>query len=220
MIPKDWENNLIIPIHKKGLQTQWENYRPICLAQTSYKTYTKILEKRLRNQIELDLEKEQAAFRPNRQTNDNIYTIRSIIERKIEVGEKLYLTFIDLKAAFDTVDRREIWKTLRELGVDKGLISAIRSTYKTVRAKVQVAGERSEEFEMNKGIKQGDSLSPLLFVTIMDKITKQIKEKYKQLETVIGYRNLEAIKLSNLLYADDIVLISNTKNKMQKLVNA
>lgn len=54
----------------------------------------------------------------------------------------------------------------------------------------------------------------------MDKITKQIKEKHKQLETVIGHRNLEAIKISSLLYADDIVLVSNTRSKMQKLVNA
>lgn len=219
-LPKDWENNLIVPIYKKGLQSQCENYRPICLAQTSFKIYTRILEKRLRNHIEPILEEEQAAFRQNRQTGDNIYIIRSIIERKIEEGEELYLTFIDLKAAFDTVDRSEIWRTLKELKVDKNLIGAIRSSYRTVMARVQLEGQRSEMFEMKKGIKQGDSLSPLLFIIIMDKIIKRIKEKYSHLDTVIGYKNLEAIKLNSLLYADDVVLISNTRGKMQKLVNA
>lgn len=65
------------------------------------------------------------------------------------------------------------------------------------------AGRRSDEFKMNKGIKQGDSLSPLLFIIIMDKVIIRIKEKQKRLSTVIESRNLEFVKLSSLLYADD-----------------
>lgn len=216
---KEWENNLIIPIYKKGEQSQCENYRAICLAQTSYKLYTRILEKRLRVYVEQRLEEEQAAFRPERQTNDNIYIIRNLIERKIEEGGEMFLVFIDLKAAFDTIDRREIWKALEEMEIPKMLLEAIRSTYETVRLKIQIAGQKSEEFKMNKGIKQGDSLSPLLFIIMMDRIVKQIKAQTEQLSTTIGYRNLEPIKMSSLLYADDVVLIGNSINKTQKLMN-
>lgn len=53
----------------------------------------------------------------------------------------------------------------------------------------------------------------------MDKVIKGIKEKGEQLTTTIGFRNLIPIKISSLLYADDIVLVAKTKNKMQRLVN-
>lgn len=218
-IPREWENNLIIPIHKKGEQTQCENYRAICLAQTSYKLYTKILEKRLRQCLEQSLEEEQAAFRPERQTNDNIFIVRNLIERTIEKGEEMFLIFIDLKSAFDTVIRREVWTILEEMKIPKGLTQAIRSTYDIVRARIQIAGQTSEEFLMDKGIKQGDSLSPLLFILIMDKIVKNIKRQGEHLNTVIGYRNMEPVKMSSLLYADDVVLIANSKSKTQKLMN-
>lgn len=218
-IPKDWEENLIVPIYKKGEQTHCENYRAICLAQTIYKLYTRILENRLRRCVECKLEEEQAAFRPKRQTNDNIFIIRNIIERKIGEGGEMYLTFIDLKSAFDAIDRREVWRTLEEMEVPNALVRAIRSVYNTVRARVQIAGRKSEEFIMKNGIKQGDSLSPLLFILIMDKLIKQTKTQTEHLNTLIGYKDLEPVKISSLLYADDVVLIGSSKNKMQKLVN-
>lgn len=218
-IPAQWENNVIIPIYKKGEQTECENYRAICLAQTTYKLYTRILERRLRESVERKLGEEQAAFRPGRQTSDNIFILRNIIERKMGEGGELFLTFIDLKAAFDTVDRGEIWKTLQELEVSKELIEVIRSVYETVRARIQIAGQRSEEFRMNRGIKQGDSLSPLLFVVLMDKIVRRTKDKGNHLNMVVGYRDLIPIKMMSLLYADDVVLMANSRDKMQKLVD-
>src|SRR3978361_458399 len=72
---------------------------------------------------------------------------------------------------------------------------------------------------MDKGVKQGDSLSPLLFITVMDKIVKSIKIKTNGLDTIVGYRRPEPVKLNNLMYADDIVLIADKEKKMQRLVN-
>ncbi|GJQ81613.1 hypothetical protein Trydic_g9987 [Trypoxylus dichotomus] len=80
-LTKDWENHLIIPICKKEEQTRCENYKAICLAQTSFKLYTRMLEKRLRVCMEQKLEEEQAASKPERQMND----------RKFEEGEKMFL---------------------------------------------------------------------------------------------------------------------------------
>ena len=68
-IPEEWKKNVIIPLHKKGSKTDCENYRAICLSPIALKIYTKILENRLRNVIEPDMEEEQCAFRPGRQTH-------------------------------------------------------------------------------------------------------------------------------------------------------
>lgn len=216
-IPKDWENNLILPIHKKGDQTICDNYRAICLSSVGFKVYTKIVEKRLRQQVENHLEDEQAAFRPGRQTNDNMAILRNIMERAMENGEEWYLAFIDLRAAFDTIDRTQIWDSLRELQVNSKLIRVIQSIYRRVTARVQVRGQRSESLELEKGIKQGDSLSPLLFIITMDKLIKNTKTR--TMGTIIGYRNLIPTKIDSLLYADDIVLIAKSRKHIQAQIN-
>lgn len=216
-IPKDWENNLILPIYKKGDSTQCENFRAICLSSVGYKTYTRILEKRLRQSTEGKLADEQAAFSTNKQTNDNITIIRNTIERAIENGEQLYLAFIDLRAAFDMVQRKSIWRCLQQLQVNRKLITVIKSIYTNVKGKVQIGGLRSESFQMYTGLKQGDSLSPLLFIIMMDRILKNTRGKTG--ETTIGYRNLTPTKLNSLMYADDIVLIADSKRKMQATLN-
>ncbi|GJQ85161.1 hypothetical protein Trydic_g9102 [Trypoxylus dichotomus] len=112
-IPSEWEKNPIIPIYKKEDQTQCGNHRAICLVQTSYKLYTRILEKRLRVYVEEGLEEEQT------QTNDNICIMKNLIEGNIEEGEGMFLVFIDLKAALDATDTREIWEGLEEMEIPK-----------------------------------------------------------------------------------------------------
>lgn len=218
-MPREWEDNLLIPIHKKGEEDMCGNYRDICLSSVVFKLYTRILERRLRTEIEGKLEDEQTAFRAKRQTVDNISILRNIIEKNNDQGNNIYITFIDLKAAFDSIDRKEMWSAMEELGVSGKLLQATRSTYKTVVGKVQMGGSRSGKFMMNKGIKQGDSLSPLLFVIVMDKLVKNIKRRTNHLKTIVGYTHLTPVKIEGLLYADDVVLIADNLRKMQRLID-
>lgn len=87
-----------------------------------------------------------------------------LIEQKIEIGETLYLTFIDLRAAFDTVNRKIIWELLKTLHVPNQLVLILGSVYKTVKRKVQ----RSQKVSMRRGIEQEDSLSRSFFIIEME----------------------------------------------------
>jgi hypothetical protein len=77
-IPEDWNINVIMPIFKKGNSNYCNNYGAICLPLAVLKIYTRVLEMRLREIVEPELEEEQGAYRPLHETQDHIYSIRTI----------------------------------------------------------------------------------------------------------------------------------------------
>ena len=78
------------------------------------------------------------------------------MEKLLSRNEEAYVAFLDLQAAFDTIQREEIWKALQKLGVTKNLIEEIQSVYERVKGRVRIRGGQSEEIKMEKGVKQGD----------------------------------------------------------------
>ena len=90
--------------------------------------------------------------------------------------------------------------------------------YKKAKGRVRLNGRESNTFEWTKGLKQGDSLSPLLFNLIMDQITKDSNNELRQKKTNIGYYHLQPIYVQALTYADDVVLIGDTEEKLQQIV--
>ena len=215
-IPKDWENNIIIPIYKKGSTTQCQNYRAICLSSVMFKLYTRIIETRLRQQVESKLEEEQGAYRPGRQTHDHIFTVRNIMEKATGYNKNTYLAFIDLQAAFDSVPKNEIWKAMEKIGATTKIISAIKNLYRNVNGVVRLNGQTSQQFKMEKGMKQGDCLSPLLFIIFMDQIIKENKGRTRSYK--VGNWKMNEISIHSQVYADDILLIAGRKEDLQKAV--
>jgi len=179
------------------------------------KLYSRIIERRLRKEIEHKLEDEQAAYRSNRQTQDHIYTIRTMMENALAHGKELCIAFIDLEAAFDSLNREKIWKILRKMKVTQKLRKVIINLYKNVEGKVRLNGKCSQIFKMRRGVKQGDSLSPLLFIVVMNEILKNCKNKIKNIDP-IGYWNLIPVSVHSLVFVDDIALLAKTKINYRK----
>lgn len=103
-------------------------------------------ERRLTGVVGDNIEDDQAVYRSDRETSDNGCMLRNIIERKMDSGEKLLMTIIDLKPAFDTVYRKRLSDCLEELEVLLKLTEIIGSIYRSVKAEVQVSGTRSGKF--------------------------------------------------------------------------
>ncbi|XP_049794442.1 uncharacterized protein LOC126204062 [Schistocerca nitens] len=126
-----------------------------------------------RRVVEEDLEEEEvAAFRPRRQTQDHIYTRRTITEKN---KTDLYLTFLDIKTAFDTVAKQYVWKALEAKRVLMKLIDSVKSVYEQPVGVACIDGEVSGGFSLGKGIKERLSLSPLLIEIFLDEVTKTCK---------------------------------------------
>lgn len=123
-VPRDWELATIIPIHKKGDNRECSNHRGISLLSIPGKVYSRILEARLREATEHELEEGQCGFRRNRSTQDLIFTLRQITEKTIKYDSELHLAFIDLEKAFDKIPWNLLWSVLEKKNVNKTLILA------------------------------------------------------------------------------------------------
>ena len=212
-VPEDWEVAVLVPIYKKGDNRECKNHRGISLLSVVGKIYSRILEARLRKKVETQLEETQGGFRPNRSTTDLIFSVRMASQKMLEKNKTIHAAFIDLQQAFDRVPRYQLWTALKEAGVQPNLLEAIKSVYKKCRNYVRTANETSSEFISNQGVRQGCSLSPLLFIVFLDRITKACNKRIRRLK--LGNHQLKPVYLNDLAYADDLMVMASSEANLQ-----
>lgn len=157
---------MIVPIYKKGKQEVVENYRGISLLCTAYKIYAEILRNRSDEEVERRelLPENQCGFRRGRGTMDNIFVLNHLVQGiKKDKDFKFYALFVDLKAAFDNVDRRKLWDILEEKGINQKIISRLMDIYEDTETAVRTEERLARFFRTTKGVRQGCAMSPLLF---------------------------------------------------------
>lgn len=119
------------------------------------------------------LHEEQQVFR--RSTMDAIFILWQIAEKALEYYTPAYLCFIDLTKAFDRVKLEDILNIFREKNAPKNIIRIIRDLNTNNTTQFRVGNRLTREIKTYLGIKQGDSLSPMLFNLIMDKIMEAVR---------------------------------------------
>ncbi|VDP41361.1 unnamed protein product [Schistosoma margrebowiei] len=95
---------------------------------------------RMKDAVDVQLRDQQAGFRKYRSCTDQIATLRIIVEQLVEWNSSLYINFIDYEKAFDSVDRRALWKLLRHYGVPEKIVNIIRNSYDGLQCKVVHGG--------------------------------------------------------------------------------
>lgn len=204
-IPADWSKGVIIPLFKKGNRKKCSNYRGITLLSHGLKILEKILVSRLRVILEPQLEEEQYGFRPNRSTTDLIFSVRMLLEKYWEKGKDLYMVFLDIEKAYDSIAREKIWECLRKRNVPEGLMRKVQMLYEHCTSCVQLGDGHSSWFQTKSGVQQGSALSPLLFITVMDDIMKNIKKTSGELNA--------------MAFADDVMIWGETEEQVQLRLN-
>ena len=177
--PKSWSNGFIVPIYKKGDKNEPSNYRGITLLSTLGKLFTRILNNRLNEWAEnynVYIEA-QAGFRKNMGTVDNIYISNGLITHVLKQNKKLYCAFVDFTKAFDFVNRDILWYKLIKIGVRGKMLDIIRSMYKEVKSQVKHNNIISPVILSNKGVRQGECLSPFLFSIYLNDLEEEISLK-------------------------------------------
>lgn len=211
-VPSDFQKNLIIPIPKKQAADRCDCYRTISLVPHACKILTKIIHRRMERQIEDELGEDQFGFRRNVGTREAILTLRLILENRIQKNVPTFLAFVDLEKAFDNVDWNKLFKILKITGIKYKERRIIFNLYKNQTAVIRIEGYEREA-AVQKGVRQGCSLSPLLFNLYIEQAMKEIKEKFGEGITVQG----EVVK--TLRFADDIVILSESARDLEIVLN-
>ncbi|KAK6761096.1 hypothetical protein RB195_022239 [Necator americanus] len=128
-VPKQWKTSKIVLLYKKGDPHDIGNYRPICLLSVIYKLFTRVILNRIENVLDEGQPCEQEGFRKGFSTIDHIHTVSKLIEVSREYKMPLYLTFIDLKKAFDSVETEAVVEALDNQGVPTQYIKVLRELY-------------------------------------------------------------------------------------------
>jgi hypothetical protein len=140
-----WKESIILPIHKKGWKIFCNNYRWILILSTSCKILSNILS-RLSLYIDEIIGNHQCGFRRNRSTNDQIFCIRKIPEKKWEYNETENQLFLDFKKAYDSVRREVLYNILIEFGVSMKLVRLIEICWNKTYSKVHGGKHLSDYF--------------------------------------------------------------------------
>ena len=186
------------------------NYRPISLCNTVYKIITKIIGARLRPHLDKFISPFQAAFVPGRKGVDTAIIVQEVIhsfsKKKGKVG---YMALkINLKKAYDKLEWSFIREVLIRANLLADLIDIIMSCISTVSTSILFNGEALEPLYPLRGIRQGDPLSPYLFILCMEYlgqlIVKKCNAKLWQLVKASG----NGPAFSHLFFADDLVLFA------------
>ena len=159
----------------------------------------------IRTGVESRLRKEQAGFRPGRGTTEQIFMLRNIIEQSIEWKSSLYVNFIDFKKAFDSVHRDSLWLIMRSYGIPSKIVSMVKALYDHFECTVVVA--RTQRSSLRSKLERN---RVLLFLLVVDWVMRNTLR-----EGNTGIRWKLNTKLEDLDFADDIALLSSTRQHIQ-----
>jgi hypothetical protein len=219
VIPSNWHLARIQPVAKKGDLTCIQNYRPISLTEVPRKIFEKCLLPVLTSIVE-PLNIEQGGFRSHRGCYDQVSFLQEFLSQKKGCPSNTlrntmsdhWCAFLDIKAAYDSVDRSLLWSRCAHVGLPGNVIAILQALFDNNCSYIALNGCKSESFPISSGVLQGSLLSPILYSVFIDGLIDYLRLHGPGI--IVGGKRLNC-----LLYADDIALLANCAEDLQTLLN-
>ena len=175
------------------------------------KLFTKLIKNRIEKQLDFHQAREQAGFRSGYSTTDHLQVITQLVEKTNEYELPLCLAFIDYEKAFDFVEHQEIVDALKEHQVNNVYVNTLANIYNSGTSIIRLDND-SYRFPIQRGVRQGDTLSPKLFNAGLEQVFRRLNWDDKGIK-------INGEMLNHLRFADDIVLIGKDGNEIQSMIN-
>ncbi|KAG7599383.1 Reverse transcriptase domain [Arabidopsis suecica] len=212
-LPKGVNSTILALIPKKKEAKVMKDYRPISCCNVLYKVISKILANRLKIILPKFISPNQSAFIKDRLLIENLLLATEIIKdyHKDSVSPRCAMK-IDISKAFDSIQWGFLLKTLQALDFPEQYIRWIQTCVTTASFSVQVNGELAGYFNSERGLRQGCSLSPYLFVVCMNVLSSMIDKAARNKS--IGYHpKCKQMQLTHLCFADDLMVFVEGNKK-------
>ncbi len=205
--PQTWKETEIRWIWKGKDDPMFiKHYRPIALAVVSYKIFMRIMASRLETVVEMEhlLADEQQGFRADRSCHAAALTLEIIKGRRLKQNKPLHIAYLDISKAYDTVHHEILFQNLMAKGISGQYIENLREMYSNNILRSMTPMGKTQGVPMNRGIRQGCPLSPLLFALYVDEMAEVLRKL-----------NSNPQEPSMLLYADDMVIWAESQEELQ-----
>ncbi|XP_071687637.1 uncharacterized protein [Rutidosis leptorrhynchoides] len=203
-------------IPKKSNPIGFNEYRPICLIGCYYKILTKLLSNRLAKIIHKIIGSEQTAFLKGRNILDSVLIANEIIDELKRKKQKGLIFKVDFEKAFDCIEWDFLFNTMKSLGFGIKWISFIKACLSSSTISILINGSPTREFTPGRGIRQGDPISPFLFIIAAEGLNILVKRAI----TKNQFRGIrvghDEIVISHLQYADDTIFFGEWSKRNSK----
>ena len=213
-----WSLALISPIFKSGSKMDPGNYRGISVLSCLGKLFTSILNQRLLQYVieKNILKKEQLGFIAGNRTSDAHITLNTLIQLYCHKnGKRIHSCFVDFRKAFDSIPRDILFTKLVKIGVSGTFFNNVKTLYENDICQVKVGNNLTKTFLANQGVKQGCILSPLLFNIFLADLPE-----YLSGVACNPVKLYESNHVSCIMWADDIVLLSESEEGLQSMLDS
>ena len=205
-------------LYKKKDKREIQNYRPITLLNTDYKSYTKIIANRLRVVAPKLIHRDQAGFMPRRSIYDQTKIVELMIKWCENTSSKGLIICLDQEKAYDRIDLNYLWRVLRKNGFPEPFIIKIRHLYTSASTAIRINGFVSDLFDVRRGVRQGDPMSCLLYNLAIEPLIEYIRSS-----SLRGFKiNKDLQKVIVKVYADDTTVFlgpEDDPNTLQDCLN-
>ena len=212
--PQKWALGITSLLFKDGDDEDPNNYRAITVSDALSKVFAIMLNERIEkwtreNKIVCV---EQIGFEKKARPSDHLLVIKTLVDSYTYTGRKLFACFVDFQKAFDSVWRTGLFYQLIKYGMNVETIKTLRDMYEKTSISLKINGGLTHPIRTFRGVRQGCNLSPKLFKILINDIPKLFDESCDPV-------NLGSRKLSCLMYADDLVILSTSEAGLQVCLN-
>ena len=207
LIPSYWQHNVLKILFKKGDPASVDNYRPIAVLPILYKLFSKMVCARVKNTLIHAQSVDQAGFRPGFSCDDHLFVVTLISEMFVEFRRPLWAIAIDFRKAFDSVIQSSLWSALMSQSVPRIYVHLLQKLYDGQSGEVRTDCS-SKHFRIERGVRQGDPISPILFNATLEDMMRKLVSKWSN-QRGHGIQ-VQGRKLTNLRFADDLLLFATS----------
>ena len=206
------QKQAIITLIEKGKdRLQLKNWRPISLINFDCKILSKALSLRIQKFLPDLINSNQSGFVQGRYIGDSIRNIQDIMQYTKQRQLEGILLFVDFEKAFDSIEWKYLWKVLEKFNFGEGFIRWIKILYTNISSSIMNNGTTSGYFDLGRGVRQGDPLSPYLFILAIELLAIKIREN----KDVKGF-TIKHTEYKLTMFADDMTIFVESLKSAKK----